>query len=249
MSDLITRPNDATTPMALLQAAIAHNVDTEKLSKLMDLQERWEKNKAKEAYAKAMAACEKEMPAVLKDRENTHTRSQYATLDAVNTAVKPVYAKHGFSVSFNEQPSQKADEIVMIATVRHEAGHVEQFTACIPIDGAGMKGGMNKTGTQAKGSTLTYARRYLMLMIFNIAISDEDTDGNAPQEISDYQIKTIADMIDTIERSGKAFDFGLFLKACHVREGGAIRDILPANYANAVAMLGRKIADKTGASA
>jgi hypothetical protein len=240
MNDLTKSDN----PQALIQAAIEHNLDAERLGKLLDLQERYEKNKAYAAYAEAMAECEKEMPVVLKDRQNTHLKSRYATLDAVNTAIKPIYAKHGFSVSFSEEPTTTANVICVVATIRHRGGHSETYRTTVPIDGGGMKGGTNKTDTQAKGSTLTYARRYLILMIFNIAIGDEDTDGAAdpPKKLSEYELKTLVDMIDAIEKSGKPFSFNKFLAACHVPETGALTDILPANYSLAVAMLGRKLA-------
>src|SRR5690606_21425472 len=43
------------SPMSLIQAAITQGVDTDKLEKLLALQERWEANKARKLYHEAMA--------------------------------------------------------------------------------------------------------------------------------------------------------------------------------------------------
>jgi hypothetical protein len=45
------------------------------------------------------------------------------------------------------------------------------------LDDAGKDGTKNKTGIQAMGSTVSYLRRYLVCMIFNVS-TDDDNDGN-----------------------------------------------------------------------
>lgn len=234
--------------MALLQAAVNADVDTEKLKQLMDLHERWEANVRKAAYAKAMSDCEKEMPVVAKDKENKHTHSMYATLEAINQQIKPVYARHGFSLSFNEEPSNKSNEITVVATLRHRDGHSETFTGFFPIDGGGMKGGTNKTDIQAKGSTLKYACRYLTLMIFNIAIEGEDTDGNRTKKaetISPELVTNLEEMIAECATVGAAVNMPAFLGWLGVQ---SLADITTANYANVVTALRKKIKDAKGSS-
>jgi ERF superfamily protein len=50
----------------------------------------------------------------------------------------------------------------------------------MPADGKGAKGGDVMTKTHATGSALTYGRRYLLALIFNLAIGElQDDDGNA----------------------------------------------------------------------
>src|SRR5262249_39252909 len=48
----------------------------------------------------------------------------------------------------------------------------------MPADGKGPKGGDVMSRTHATGSALSYARRYLLLMIFNISVGGDDDDGN-----------------------------------------------------------------------
>lgn len=165
-------------PLAILQAALARGTDPEKLEKLMDLAERWKAERAAEEFATALNACQKLMPCVVKDRENTFTKSRYATLENVNTQIRPVYTQHGFSISYGTEDSRLADHIRVVCDLRHIGGHKERYHLDCPLDGAGMKGGSNKSGAQAAGSTITYARRYLLLMIFNVTVADQDLDGN-----------------------------------------------------------------------
>mgnify|MGYP002040969543 CR=1 FL=1 len=47
------------------------------------------------------------------------------------------------------------------------------------MDANGMKGQQNKTATHAFGSSMSYGRRYLLLMVFDIALTNEDDDGQA----------------------------------------------------------------------
>jgi hypothetical protein len=172
-----------TTPLTLIETAITQGIEPEKLGRLLDLQERWEANKAKQAYFEAMTECQAALPKVIRDKENMHTKAWYATLETVNISVMPVFTAHGFSISFNEIDCPVPESIKLLATVRHRDGHSEEFTAIIPLDSAGAKGGINKTATQAKGSTIAYGRRYLMLMIGNITVCDEDKDGNGEEPL------------------------------------------------------------------
>jgi hypothetical protein len=48
----------------------------------------------------------------------------------------------------------------------------------MPSDGKGAKGGDVMTKTHATGAAESYGMRYLLKMIFNIAIGEEDNDGN-----------------------------------------------------------------------
>ena len=49
------------TPMSILAKAVEMGADVDKLTKLMDLQERWERNEAKKAFDAALAACRHEV--------------------------------------------------------------------------------------------------------------------------------------------------------------------------------------------
>lgn len=189
--------------MSLIErAAFTPDFDLAKLETLMRLDAEAKAAAAKRAYSAAMAAAQSEIPKVIKGKENTHTRSWYADLAAVDAAIKPVITKHGFSLSYYPVMSEREGFVRVGVIVAHSGGHEERHEADFPLDAAGSQGKANKTGIQAFGSTVTYARRYLKLMVFDIATGD-DNDGNGqhqPQETLGPEEMTILD--DLLKRTG-----------------------------------------------
>lgn len=178
-------PEPQQTGAAALLTTIANaardpTVDMDKLERLFAMRKELETEAARRAYNTAMSACQAEMPAVAKNAENTQTRSQYATLDAVAEAITPIYTKHGFNLSFDEDKSPNDGMMRIKCIVGHTEGYEREHHVDIPIDRAGIKGNENKTATHAFGSTMSYGRRYLTLAIFNIATkrATPDNDGN-----------------------------------------------------------------------
>jgi hypothetical protein len=146
----------------------------------------------------AMSAAQGEMQPVVRNAVNTETRSRYATLDAVDAAIRPIYAWHGFSLSFSEVPTDRAT-VLMACTVRC-CGHVETHHLEAALDTAGPKGTPNKTPVQGLGSSVSYLRRYLTCMIFNVVLTNEDNDGNrqarvAPGRLSLEQLAELSDLM------------------------------------------------------
>lgn len=186
---------ESTDPMSLLVKAVEGNLDTDKLEALVNLQERWEARQAAKAYADAMQAAQNEMPAVTKDAYNEQTRSRYSRYETVSRSIDPVVHKHGFSLSFSTADAAEGF-IRIVATVRHKAGHSEQHHVDLPLDNSGIKGTLNKTGTHAAGSTITYGRRYLKLMIFDVAMAGEDNDGNDGRKMSEGQVARLNQMLE-----------------------------------------------------
>lgn len=138
---------------------------------------------ARNSYFAAMSACQKELPVVIKNQRNTHTKSNYADLAAIEEQAMPIIHEHGFGVTFQPCGYNELGELQIKWQISHSGGHVESDVAGIPVDGAGAKGTVNKTGTQAFGSTATYGRRYLLCMLFNISTGD-DRDGNRIEDTS-----------------------------------------------------------------
>ena len=151
--------------------------DVSKLERLIALQERAQSQQAATAFAVAMKAAQEEMEPVRRDAKNSHTGSQYAKLETIDAAIRPVYTRNGFSLSFNS-PQTEGDNVTVACTVFHDAGHSRDYSLSGSLDGAGAKGASNKTPIQALGSTVTYLRRYLECMIFNVQLGGEDNDGN-----------------------------------------------------------------------
>lgn len=175
----------ATNPLAVIQSAVEKGTDPDTMERLMAMYERHEAMTARQAYNSAMTEAQKEMPAVVRDKENSHLRTKYARLETVAAAIRPVYTKHGFALSFGTLSDAPADCVRIYCDCRHSAGHVDRIEGNFPLDNKGAGGSVNKTGIQAMGSTISYARRYLTLMIFNVSLSDEDNDGNGSGDCID----------------------------------------------------------------
>lgn len=190
-------------PMSLVErAALDPSIDLDRLERLIQMEQVSKERKAKEAYMKAMAEAQAEMPRVLKNKDNTHTKSKYSDLAAVDAAMKPVITKYGFSLSFNTVATEQKGFVRVGVTVAHKDGHETYHEDDFPLDDSGAKGNSNKTGIQAWGSTVTYARRYMKLMVFDVATS-EDNDGNAqPQPVQMIGLEEMKTLDDLLEQSG-----------------------------------------------
>jgi hypothetical protein len=160
------------------------NASIEKLERMLAMKERLEDRALEEsrreqerAYYRAFADCQQELRVVARNKKNTQTSSRYADLAAISEAADPVIRKHGFSTSF--QPAGNTDKGNQLIKWRiaHRDGYVESGVAELPKDNVGAQGKVNKTDMHAFGSGATYGRRYLKLMLFDIATADDD--GNA----------------------------------------------------------------------
>ena len=77
----------------------------------------------------------------------------------------------------------------------------------MPADGKGAKGGDVMTKTHATGAAVSYGMRYLLKMIFNVAVGEDDTDGNGPRETPDQPVgyeDWVLDMAATAENGWPA---------------------------------------------
>jgi hypothetical protein len=154
------------------------NASVEKIERLMALWERGETKKAEAAFNAAMSAAQKEMRPVAADAFNPQTRSKYASYEALDRELRPIYTDHGFGLSFNTGDCPLPEHVRVLCEATHSGGFAKVYTLDMPADGKGAKGGDVMTKTHAAGSALSYGMRYLLKMIFNIAVGEGDDDGN-----------------------------------------------------------------------
>jgi len=198
-------------PMTLIQQALASDIGPEQLKQLLDMQERYEANIARKEYSAAMNDCQKDLPAIFKSQQNTHTRSTFEDLGEMIERCKPVYTRCGFSFSFHQETIERPDWIRVVCVASHRGGCSQEKYLDLPMDGAGLKGASNKTGVQAIASSLSYARRYLLKLVLNIATtSDENCDGNSEAEAETISAADCVDMSKKIIEAG--CDESLFLE-------------------------------------
>jgi hypothetical protein len=153
------------------------NVNVDTLDRLLQMQERIMMKNAEAEFNNAMRECQSEMKAILANEENPQTRSKYASYERLDRDLRPLYTKHGFAISFNTAPLDGREAVRVLAYVSRGV-FTRQYQVDVPADGKGAKGGDVMTKTHAVGSAMSYGSRYLLKFIFNVAISEEDDDGN-----------------------------------------------------------------------
>jgi len=220
------------------QASVNPDVDVDKMERLFAMVERIQMRDAETAFNGAMSAAQSEMGRVSTDANNPQTRSKYASYGKLDSVLRPIYTRHGFALSFNTGATDVPDVLRVECLVSHGAGFARSYHIDMPADGKGAKGGDVMTKTHATGAAASYGMRYLLKMIFNVAIGEEDTDGNSP--VGD-KLKTITDEQEAIIREYLAAFPALeksFLGAYKIDSP----DMLPASkYEEAVARFKAKV--------
>lgn len=181
---LVSQPT--TAPLAELsmfeRMVTDPTVDVDKFERLMLMHERQSARRAEEAFNAAMASAQHKMRRVAADADNPQTKSRYASYAALDRALRPIYTEHGFGLSFDTGEGAAPGWVRVLCLVTHAAGFARTYHVDMPADGKGPKGGDVMTLTHAVGASLSYGMRYLLKMIFNVAVGQDDVDGNDPQE-------------------------------------------------------------------
>lgn len=165
------------------RAARDPSVDLDKMERLFAMHERVQSRRAQEQFNAAMAAAQAEIAPVARNKKNEHSGAKYADLFAIADKALPIAHQHGFGLSFSEFKSEQPNCLGVACKVSHAGGHSERYEFNVPLDRAGSQGKVNKTETQAYGSTFTYGRRYATCGVFNIAITDDD--GGSKSAVDD----------------------------------------------------------------
>ena len=191
---------------------------------------------AKRAWLREFSQVQAKVGPIVRGQGNSHTNSKYADLADIERIVTPILAKHGFSTTCVPVPCDTPGSIRMRLTIGHEEGHEKVYEDDFPLDGAGCSGKVNKTPIQAKGSTQTYARRYLKASALDLAFMN-DNDGNAPkpaaEPITEKQFTGLRDLMEKSEANEA--DFLGFFKI------EALQDLPQSRVFEAEALLRRKM--------
>ena len=122
----------------------------------------------------ALAAFQAEMPTVNKGKtaDTGKYKYKYADIADVTEAVMPLLSKHGLSFSVTPRAAENGYEIAGILMHESRSGIVQ---GALPLFGR---------TSQEIGSSITYARRYLLGCLTGV-VTDEDEDGKAASETSE----------------------------------------------------------------
>lgn len=184
----------------LVQAAMAGQLDTQKLSELLAIQKEFEANEARKAFHLALAEFKRFPLTIYKDKHVKYTSQKgtteydHATLGAALDEINPLLGKCGLSLTWDTKQGESGD-ITVTAILSHAMGHsITTSLQAAPDD----SGGKNKI--QAVGSSVEYLKRYTGFLLLGISSRDMDDDGRGKgsetSHITDDQCNEIQAMID-----------------------------------------------------
>lgn len=178
--DIMPTVIEPTSILAVIErAARDPNIDVDKMERLMQMHERIVNKQGETAFAAAMNRAQSRVRAIAPDLENRQTNSRYASYQALDNVLRPIYIEEGFSLSFDTEAGPVPEVVRVKCYVTHREGFSRTYHIDMPADGKGAKGGDVMTKTHATSSAVSYGMRYLLRMIFNVVVGEYDDDGNA----------------------------------------------------------------------
>lgn len=247
--EVVAMPMQADPLLTLIErVACDPSADVGKMRALLEMHQSLQDRQAVKMYGVAMAAAQMEMEPIRTDAANPQTKSRYASFPALDKVLRPIYTKHGFSLSFSTEPCDQPDKVNLVCDVFHRDGHMRRHALQMPADGKGPKGNDVMTKTHAAGSAVSYGQRYLTKMIFNISVARDD-DGNGAggrsvptaafsnaddtgELLTEAQLKELKDLAAEVGADVPAF--------CKYVEVESLSDILACNFGKAKATLNAK---------
>lgn len=131
--------------------------------------------------SKALVVANKQIKNPKKNAKNPHFGQHYATLDSVIESYKEAYLNNGISVL--ENPVSQDGLIGVSITLLHESGQYITHDPFLLPPG--------KNTAQGFGSSITYARRYALSAVMNIAADDDDDGHQASQSEQQQPLKDV----------------------------------------------------------
>ncbi|MDD2389206.1 MAG: ERF family protein [Desulfobacterales bacterium] len=131
------------------------------------------------ALATAMIKVQQTLPAAPTDRENSFTKSRYATLNSVFRACRDALLSQGIWVTQYPVPVEQNHLGLVTKLVHAESGQWQSSLMVMPLP---------KNDPQGYGSAMTYARRYGLTALVGIVIeNDDDGEAACPKRMSAKQ--------------------------------------------------------------
>ena len=122
--------------------------------------------------AKVMLHVQAALQPAFKDRENTFSKSRYATLNSVMESCREALISNGIWLVQHPVPVEFGTLGLITKLVHTESGQWQSSLMTMPLP---------KADPQGYGSALTYARRYALSAMLGIVTEDDD-DGNVASQ-------------------------------------------------------------------
>lgn len=214
------------------RVALDQTVDINRLEKIIQMERDSQQYEAERIFNAALSEMQPELPAVAA-RGVGDKNAKYGKLEDIQGAIRPALQKHGFAVRFKVHDGDGCLTVECILS--HKAGHSDSDRITLPYDTSG-----SKNAVQARGSTVSYGKRYTLCNILNIQVGGEDDDGNAANPARQTIDRDQMDALDALltEWGGERKTFFDFYNV------KGMADIAVSQFEKAKALLEKKIADK-----
>ena len=169
----------ARSPFDLLTIALNNNAAIDVIERLAALQEKALDRDAEIQFDEALNRCQAKLTRISADTTNPQTNSKYASYAKLDKIVRPVYTAEGFSLSFGEHDCPTPGKTRFVAFLSR-SGVTREYLKDMSPSTKGARGGDVMTPIHADASADSYAKRYLLKDVFNLAIGEDDSDGNPP---------------------------------------------------------------------
>ena len=116
-----------------------NGINVEALDRMLAMKERVDARAAETAFQQSMQDAQAEMEPIWRDRVNDHTKSRYATLEAIDRAIRPIYTKHGFSLTAGSKTAP-AGHVCVVMDCMHRQGYKRAYELTLPVDDVRVKG-------------------------------------------------------------------------------------------------------------
>lgn len=168
-------PHDTEGLTFAQRVALDTTVNIDRLEKIIQMERESQRHEAERAFNVALSDMQPELPAV-EARGRGDKQAKYGKLEDIQAAIRPVLQKHGFAIRFKVHDGEASLAVECILS--HKGGHSDSDRISLPYDKTG-----SKNDVQARGSTVSYGKRYTLCNILNIQVGGEDDDAKrATQE-------------------------------------------------------------------
>ena len=233
----LSAPHDNPVMTLLERVLLDPNLPIERVTAIMDMQERQMNKMAEQAFNSAFAAAMADMTSMRKSG-NSNTGC-YSTLDDLVSASRPALSKHGLAL--NWKSTTDGNVMTVTAIIRHKEGWREENSKSANIDaGKGPSSTMN--AIQASGSTETYLKRYTGFGILGMSSQDHEDDGASSaskNDLSTINEQQFLELKDLLEKAN--LDEETFLKAWNANPGAVLAEFPAAWFNQAKQRLNKRI--------
>lgn len=185
MSSEITRLEPMQMIQIAFQKAIEQGGALEVVDRILEQQKWMIQHNEEEAFNAARERIQAALKKIPKRGWNPDTKSHFALAEDVDEELTKRLIAEGMTLNFEPAESSKQDEVIIIGVLSLGA-YSKRYPLPMPADGKGAKGGGVMSRTHATGSAITYGKRYLKDLIFNLSFTKDD-DGNSAGGVTNEQ--------------------------------------------------------------